>query len=170
MGRRRCAYSGCTATAEPSKRLCATHLAYFADRAKAHRDRVIPERRAAGLCIECGQPAAKDRARCEAHLAAIRDGKRRDPSLRREEYKARAAAGLCRIAGCGRAPVPGLLVCSVHREVEADLAAERYADHAARGLCRQCTALAAPGRVLCEDHLEYQREYARERARRRRNG
>lgn len=121
----RCSYWRCTSPPAPGRRKCAQHLAYHAERSRAHRAIVLPERRDAGLCIACGQPAARGHVRCRHHLEIERARPPRDPAVRRAEYAARVSAGLCRIGGCDEAQAPGLYVCESHRAEEEQAASER---------------------------------------------
>ncbi len=68
------------------------------------------ERKAAGLCTSCGEPAAPDRQQCQPHLDAAREASRVSKERSRQECRDQ---GLC-ATGCGRkSDTYRCLVCDI---------------------------------------------------------
>lgn len=82
---------------------------------------------------------------------------------RPSHYRERLEAGLC--TACGqRPPVDGIKRCKPCREIAREYERERAAVRRQLSLCVRCAEPAAPGRTLCQRHLDaaaaYQRSYA----------
>ena len=139
---------------------------------RRRRERQIAERRAAGLCPECGKaPPAPGSTVCEPcgeeRRAAARaryargkaEGKLyggrkvetrrrmgREKSARRRA--ARLAAGLC--TGCGKRPsADGGTTCEPCREARRAFERDRYAERRAAGLCGSCGGPTLDGGSRC---------------------
>lgn len=140
--RRQGACLSCGAEAAEGRKLCAEHLRYQ----REHHAELRAERKAAGLCIQCGLPAGAANL-CELHLRANRErvslNKRKAEIIlrNRQEYEERKRAeGLCSSWGC-EAPGP---VCDFHSDPQNAVAArcQYQRDHVARrmaeGRCVRC--------------------------------
>ena len=139
---------------------------------RARRQRQIAERRAAGLCPECGTaPPEPGRSVCgpcgEERRAAARvryakgkaagklyGGRKIETRRRigreksRRRLAARLAAGLC--TSCGkRPPVDGGTTCEPCREARRAFEHERYAARRAAGLCGSCGGPTLDGGSRC---------------------
>jgi len=87
-----------------------------AERGKERRE----ERKAQGLCIDCGRDAVSGRAHCEACQERRREYRKKGKEKRRQTYTSSndlVAQGLCRIHGCGQPHEPGVTFCTAHREM-----------------------------------------------------
>ena len=74
-----CTAAGCLASAEPGRKQCREHLAYFAaasDRARSKRRELAAERLSAGLCVECSAEVDPGAERCVQHDQAHASGSR----------------------------------------------------------------------------------------------
>lgn len=143
------------------------------DRTREHADAKARRavRIAIGLCPECGEPAAPGGKKCATHRDAAN-------AARNAKRAARRDAGLC--TDCGEPAVVGKAYCETHlehrsrkrreaRNPERERAEQRARREArkARGECTECGEPAAPGRTMCEPHLEQRRVQSREGSRRR---
>lgn len=147
--------------------------AYNRKRDKRERE----ERKAAGVCVQCGKvPAAPDSLRCEPCADKRREGEReqyaeakaagkpyggKNAIQKRAEARDRAArkravrlaAGLC--PRCGKhAPAPGRSECEPCLEKRRASESHDRAVRAARGQCAKCQRAALPGKTRCAEHAE----------------
>lgn len=74
--------------------------------------RLVRERRAAGLCVQCGQKAWKTFRFCKAHREAHN---RAQNTAQKKRIQARKEAGLCVIAGCKK-PLATSWYCRPHQD------------------------------------------------------
>ncbi len=109
------------------------------------------ERRAAGLCIQCGRPAEAGRSYCPACLSARREDYQKKAQARRD-------AGLCYLCG-ERPPEPGKTRCRECAEKDSKAQHRVYEGRARKGVCVSCgKAPAAEGHALCAGCIEKMRE------------
>jgi hypothetical protein len=87
----------------PGRRLCERCGAKL----RENRNRVIAERRTAGLCVMCGKPS-QGFALCKKHKKAAK-------AKREAKKAARKASGQC--MQCERAALPGQTLCAEHARV-----------------------------------------------------
>lgn len=106
---------------------------------------------AAGRCSQCTtREAAPGRKRCARCI-------KRDRLAKRD----RVAAGLC---DCGNERAPGYRKCDYCIRTASERQMAIRVANLARGMCARCgAAKPAPGRTLCEPHLESSRTYRRSR-------
>lgn len=69
------------------------------------------QRRANGLCVDCGKPAYQNHSRCYEHY--LRE-KRKETERWKKKKKYWKEIGLC--YHCGKTPVPGKTLCPTHLE------------------------------------------------------
>lgn len=107
----------------------------------------MAERKNAGLCVQCGQPAKEGLTRCIKHNEMFKQ-------YMRDRRAKRKTAGLCVRGGCSEPGRSGTTLCEAHyqeayREVKARR--ERYL---AAGLCVVCGESRGSNASLCEKHKE----------------
>ncbi len=100
------------------------------------------ERRAAGLCVKCGEPS-EDKATCDK--CAEKNKASRDKSIRK-----RKSAGICQNAGCKQAAMPGRTVCSGCSERASTISKARYLANKTAGLCPYCGKEKSNDDYACE--------------------
>lgn len=154
----------CPNVAEEDRLMCASHLLYH----RQKKREVRAERRAKGLCLQCGQPArlrldGKTGLYCQSHYEANLERARKRRKLRKNATKrriycsvpkkARRSLGLC--YRCGWPNPKGTAHCQdcldKHNADRVRLAGERRA----RGLCHRCgrRSLKASACVKCRKIL-----------------
>lgn len=88
------------------------------------------ERRAAGLCVQCGEPAG-GKSKCPVCVS-------KDKACRQARVAKRKAAGQCQNSGCARDAMPGKTVCKQCSKKAAKATLNRYYANKEAGVCRYC--------------------------------
>lgn len=96
------------------------------ERRRDHGRGLRAERRAKGLCVQCGVPAAPDRVRCRPCLAkqtasSVREAKSPAAKARknawcRADRQRRSKEGRCQ--KCPRPALPGKTLCATHHDAQ----------------------------------------------------
>lgn len=108
----------------------------LAERKKTYRE----AKKAAGICIQCSEPAEPGRTRCAKHVAA----QRVEMVRQRDAWKSQ---GLCQ--KCGGEPLPGKATCATCGKQSVDAAGSRYQRNKIKGVCRSC-GRDTGGQSLCD--------------------
>lgn len=126
-------------------------------RAKLERFNALKaERRAQGLCPDCGAEPALDRVYCAEHLRRYREKWRR--------RKARSLRdGVC--GKCGK-PADGTVYCKPCQDRITEHHREAMRRRKAAGLCPKCGAERDAGGLYCTVCLERSSQHMRDRRRR----
>lgn len=103
------------------------------------------ERKSAGLCANCPQPALPGKTLCVDCAMA-----------RKTRQTERKAAGGCR--SCHQPAEEGKTLCADCSARAAARQAERYAERKTVKICLHCPQPAEEGKVRCKEHVEYMAE------------
>lgn len=149
-----CVAAGCENAVSAGQLRCAICRCRHA----ATQARRAASRRAAGLCVQCGQSGVGAFARCATHRATANAAERSRTAHRR-------AAGLCIFWGCcTRAAQAEHQFCRAHARQRAHAAALVREQYRTQGLCRRCGhSPPVEGYVNCQSCRDYQRQYRAQR-------
>jgi hypothetical protein len=114
---------------------------------------LIENRKEAGLCIDCGEPA-NGKSRCPKHAAGQKASRQRAADRKK-------AAGICPNSGCNNPAMPGKIVCERCSKRATKSRLNIYHERKATGKCTNCGE--PSDERFCEvckpGILESQREY-----------
>lgn len=102
---------------------------------------LVKTRRAAGLCIQCGENAG-GKTRCGLCVEKAKESRKRTQQKRKD-------AGLCQNSGCDGQPEKGRTVCSQCSKKAGEFALRRYYRNKEAGVCRYCGS-ASDGKSRCK--------------------
>lgn len=115
------------------------------------------QRKAAGLCIECGNPVGPERFGFNRCVSCAEKAKERARKLHQQRKDAR----LC--LRCGKTAISGMTLCNSCAKENEEKNKEKDNRRKAGGLCPRCGKSVKSGKIHCKSCLEKEREQDKQR-------